>query len=1255
MRKIILHIAVCLCVFVLATMGAAAPEEPVLHQDELALLQSGSFPLDEQVREQTSGIGHLLRFLSGKSAAKEEAKAAIKEGHLALAESIDLRAYSLSANDLKTILQDLINDSPELFHVQMQYKYYLAGDIVDSLVPSYNCTATEYIARRGEYERHLSSLLSQHDESMTQAQTVAFYHDLLASRYAYDTTEPFTYDVYGFLTEGAGVCQAYTLTLKAILSRLGIESGYAQSVAMDHIWNTVLVDGKWYHVDVTWDDPTPDYEGQALHSLLLLSDAAMEKAAHHSWVTSDGVVCTSTQYDGADWASVHAPLAHLGGRVWGFDASSGALTEYDPSTGKSLQTLLTVSDKWSAGEGEVYVQNLSRVVAKGGLLFYTDPDTVFAIDPISGVGKAVYEMTWDEIYDLYSDGETMYCGIASGLGEKLTYGWPKLPEISVPDYTKTVHLYKGNDHFGSFSLVSEAIGALNDPEGDFTIAFSSTKAETVFSVGVLSVPDGSARSLTLKGMHAGTNPILALGRTFETTCDLTLVDMRMISVTRSSELLLGEHCLTLVGASGMGTTAASIAVSGSGGSELRIEGGEQRVHLYAAITVGTFAMSGKISLPGQIRTSTFVLTGESAITFLRAGSSLTSGDLVGAKELTLRSSVDTPPTIGISGICDVSLRYVYRPAYGTATLLTAPELAEEDLTVVTEQSTGDVDVTSLFARSQTGALYLLTPSRMVTNGDVLISYLSVTPSDRVTIPSGIRAVSAYAFIHCPNVVSVTAPSSLETFGPYAMGYVYQGDVPVKHDAFVIRAPKGAPAGAYAMQNGLSCMEYTEEENRDFTYRLYEKEQIVELLTWKGSGSLLLIPETIVSQEGIACTTAVDGDLTMGRTGLSIYAPWVEGSDKNPLASTWEIAHSYYPRGTWYTLTLMLGDAVFFSAPLPVGTDPSTAIKIPDRPTAEGVSYRFAGWDGDGDGEPDEVPTAPEGDLTLVAVFEELRDRFLVSWYDADGKLLFDQAFEAGTVIVPPADPFKVPDVQFVYRFSHWEGYVAGMIAQEDVSFRAVYSVQARTYQIVFLDDAGNTVSEMTLPFGAVIEAPIAPEKPQDEAFAYAFSHWEGYADGMSVSGDATFVAVYLKTDLSGLYPSDITSAVYAIGGGKIFGIAPGTTVSALLGALDQAEYLVVTGKDGGALSEQTTLASGMLVTLVGAGGSVIKQVTIVVSGDISGDGVVSVTDFVNLKAHLLRISPLTGVGESAADLNGDGSVTLTDFILLKAILLRVAG
>lgn len=94
---------------------------------------------------------------------------------------------------------------------------------------------------------------------------------------------------YGFLVDGLGICLGYTTTFQLFMDLLGITcitvEGTAYNYTTDHAWNQVYLDGEWYCVDVTWDDPTA-------------SGAVSEESAHLFFnITSDFMRNTNHQWD----------------------------------------------------------------------------------------------------------------------------------------------------------------------------------------------------------------------------------------------------------------------------------------------------------------------------------------------------------------------------------------------------------------------------------------------------------------------------------------------------------------------------------------------------------------------------------------------------------------------------------------------------------------------------------------------------------------------------------------------------------------------------------------------------------------------------------------------------------------------------------------------------------------------------------------------------------------------------------------------
>lgn len=111
-------------------------------------------------------------------------------------------------------------------------------------------------------------------------------HDyiVLHSSYGYETgAEKYAYTAYGVLCDGKGVCSGYAQAFSLLLTCCGIENEFVTGEAggESHAWNKVKLDGNWYSVDITWDDPVPDRLGYAGHQYFNVTDDLLDD--DHEW------------------------------------------------------------------------------------------------------------------------------------------------------------------------------------------------------------------------------------------------------------------------------------------------------------------------------------------------------------------------------------------------------------------------------------------------------------------------------------------------------------------------------------------------------------------------------------------------------------------------------------------------------------------------------------------------------------------------------------------------------------------------------------------------------------------------------------------------------------------------------------------------------------------------------------------------------------------------------------------------------------
>ena len=83
------------------------------------------------------------------------------------------------------------------------------------------------------------------------------------------------------ILDGVGSCVAYASSTQLLLSMLGLECRLVSgSAEMNHVWNLVRVNKKWYHLDTAWNDPAAG-AGRRMYTYYLLTDA--EIASDHEW------------------------------------------------------------------------------------------------------------------------------------------------------------------------------------------------------------------------------------------------------------------------------------------------------------------------------------------------------------------------------------------------------------------------------------------------------------------------------------------------------------------------------------------------------------------------------------------------------------------------------------------------------------------------------------------------------------------------------------------------------------------------------------------------------------------------------------------------------------------------------------------------------------------------------------------------------------------------------------------------------------
>lgn len=256
----------------------------------------------------------------------DEAGAAlvITAGFLDRKAAIDISGFGLEASRAEKLaleLADIKGENP--YGVARLNAYEQDGRIAGTLAVYYTAGAISssaaadrdwrYIsgAAQAEADRITGTLIAA---GMSDYDVVKALHDYLVTHCDYDYrvdtgNMPFvSHQAEGALLHGTAVCSGYAKAYEALLDAAGIPNetitGYAGGY---HAWNLVQVDGQWYHVDATWDDPTTRGGDYVRYTYFLKSDRVMASRSHRDWEAVH--VCTGTRYDEDLLDSVNQTLA----------------------------------------------------------------------------------------------------------------------------------------------------------------------------------------------------------------------------------------------------------------------------------------------------------------------------------------------------------------------------------------------------------------------------------------------------------------------------------------------------------------------------------------------------------------------------------------------------------------------------------------------------------------------------------------------------------------------------------------------------------------------------------------------------------------------------------------------------------------------------------------------------------------------------------------------------------------------------------
>ena len=185
----------------------------------------------------------------------------------------------------------------------------------------------------------------------------------------------------------------------AILREMDIPCFLVTSDEMNHAWNLVYLDGAWYHVDLTYDDPRPDRPGRVLHENFLLSDTAIENTAfpHYAW--SSAVTCDSEVYAEGIWKYTNSRMVVMDGKFV-YIRSDRRSIERSALSGDDNKVLFLFKEHWFVDQksGAYWNDVCSGLAAYQEYLYFNTPTSIWRIDTKTGSTKVLLTLSEADPY-----------------------------------------------------------------------------------------------------------------------------------------------------------------------------------------------------------------------------------------------------------------------------------------------------------------------------------------------------------------------------------------------------------------------------------------------------------------------------------------------------------------------------------------------------------------------------------------------------------------------------------------------------------------------------------------------------------------------------------------------------------------------------------------------------------------------------------------------------------------------------------------
>ncbi|MGN1089692.1 MAG: transglutaminase domain-containing protein [Huintestinicola sp.] len=163
--------------------------------------------------------------------------------------------------------------------------FYRPSEPTDKLMLGFRYDEETVRRMQSEIKTVTDDIFDGFDENTSDYEKLRSFHDRIVLGCTFTKESDHGNTIYGALCDGYAQCEGYAFAFDYLCSLADIDCFTVSGTNMDgdsHSWNIVKLDGKWYNVDCTWDDPILEQENKDFirYYYFLVSDSDISGVTH---------------------------------------------------------------------------------------------------------------------------------------------------------------------------------------------------------------------------------------------------------------------------------------------------------------------------------------------------------------------------------------------------------------------------------------------------------------------------------------------------------------------------------------------------------------------------------------------------------------------------------------------------------------------------------------------------------------------------------------------------------------------------------------------------------------------------------------------------------------------------------------------------------------------------------------------------------------------------------------------------------------